>query len=103
MGRPVRRSRRRAILTHPKALAAELPEPLRNPNGVGGWEDRDEHRQAVADYLRTAGVSPAAVDELVPSVAAATGIPFCLALRDRLNITSGRPTAATDEHTTTES
>lgn len=91
MGRPRRHSRKLAALSHPKAVADSLPETLRNPNSVGTGITLDEHRLAIADYLRTEGVSPALSEQLAPDVSGATGVAFAILIRNRL----GHPQHAT--------
>jgi hypothetical protein len=64
-----------------KALAASLPEHLRNPNGCTSWATVDEHQLAIADYLRTTGFSR----ELAPAVSTATGVAACIFIHNRLS------------------
>lgn len=80
MGRPKRRSRNTAALYDPKALAANLPNHLSNPNSCIRWASVDDYQRAVADYLRTVGVT----GQLAPTVAAATGGSLCILLRNRM-------------------
>ena len=74
----------------PKALADSLPGHHNNPNGCVRWETVDEHQRAVADYLRTEGVSADLSAQLAPDVSDATGVAFCIFLRDRLIASAAR-------------
>jgi hypothetical protein len=84
VGRPRRHSRKLAVFSDAKALADSLPEHLSNPNGVDNWTTLDDHRRAVADFLRTEGVSASLAEQLAPDVSAATGLPLCILIRNRL-------------------
>ncbi|MCH9733454.1 MAG: hypothetical protein K0U78_02710 [Actinomycetia bacterium] len=82
MGKP-RRHTSVSTLSDPEELAASLPEELRNPNSCRRW-NLNAHQHAVADYLRETGVSADQAAGLAPSVSAATGVAYCVVLRDRL-------------------
>jgi hypothetical protein len=82
MGRP-RRHSSKPRQSNPEELAASLPGRLSNPNACMQWESVDEHRRAVAHYLRTTGVSADLSTQLAPEVSAATGVALCIVLKNR--------------------
>lgn len=100
MGKPTRRSRRKAVLYDPTVLAEALPVNLRNPNGVGSGVTIPEHQRAVADYLRTVGARDVPT-ELAAAVSAATGVATAITYRDRLVLRAGPETGEPQHHAQT--
>ncbi|MBS1695142.1 MAG: hypothetical protein JST91_23280 [Actinobacteria bacterium] len=86
MGRPKRHSQKRAVFSDVTALAASLPEHLRNPNGVGNGVAASDHQQSVAEHLRSLDAD----EQLAPAVSAATGVTLAMFLRNRLTAAAVR-------------
>ena len=77
------RRRRSKFKGTAEELAAGLPDDLGNPNGCLKWLDLEHHQKAVADYLRSTGLSSANAVGLAPAVSSASGVAVCVLLKAR--------------------